>query len=214
MKEQAFAWMKECNGNLPTVELLTKCARRDIKLDVQEEVECMEWYWKDVLDVAHPTNEWKNVMMVSVPSQAKNDQDNIIITSASEALAVVMFDNNREKWMAQYKYLHIDKLGKSIPTRSTENLKNPALKNLFKAKYTIQDGGQKPCGGWTKEGKKEFVKLKGEIKKARNDKDSRKLEKDFLECLKKNSPQAKEPAKKKRKKSEVEIVDTLDDDFE
>jgi hypothetical protein len=166
-KEAAFAWMADHNGTLPSVQQLKDCALRKINLEDPVDKEVFKWYWTVLLVDAHPTNEWSNVMMISYPSKAKTEEDNLIITSASEALAVLMIDNNRDKWLAMYKYLHTDKKGDKIPKRSKDNKEDEGLKALCNAKYTVQDGGQKPFGGWIKEGKQEFVKLKNDIKKAK-----------------------------------------------
>jgi ribosomal protein S18 len=217
-KEAAFAWMADHNGTLPSVQQLKDCALRKINLEDPVDKEVFKWYWTVLLVDAHTTNEWGNVMMISYPSQARTDEDKLIITSASEALAVLMLDNNRDKWLAMYKYLHTDKKGDKIPKRTKDNKEDDDLKALFNAKYTVQDGGQKPFGGWIKQGKQEFVKLKNDIKKAKKEKYFVEVEKKFLEMLRKENPKLSEDAERPKKRAKIakpeDVIETFDDDFE
>jgi hypothetical protein len=111
------------------------------------------------------------------------------------------------KWLKENK-------NQKLPRRTKNNKKNPDFKPLFESKYTTADGGQKPFGGWSVQGKRLFIKLKKQIKEARKQDESLQKEKQFLEILRKEDPKFQELSERptKRAKKMVEVVDTMDDD--
>jgi hypothetical protein len=155
-------------------------------------------------------------MLYSTPISARlsDEQGNkLIITSASEALILLTIDNNHNKWPAMHKWLK-DNKDKKLPRRTKNNKNNPDFQPLFESKYTTADGGQKPFGGWSVQGKKLFIKLKKQIKEARKQDESLQKEKQFLEILRKEDPKFQELSERptKRAKKMAEVADTVDDD--
>lgn len=154
---------------LPTSEELLACACRTSK-----DFDLMEWYWEKFLYKTLGKDLWgPSIRHYVPPTQVKNSFDKTMLTAATEAFAITVWQNNEEKWPQLFDWIDKNK-GKSVPA------------NLRNGRWTVTDGGQKSHASWKEEGLQEYVKNKKIIKAARQDpNDKKKFSKKFLHAEKK-----------------------------
>ena len=85
-----------------------------------------------------------------------------VITSVMEAMVVVVVENARAKWYAMNVWLGKNP-GQKLPQHSKDNKDL----DIFKSKWSHQDGGQQPFGGWDPDAMDWFIDLKDKICKVR-----------------------------------------------
>ena len=98
----------------------------------------------------------------------KKENKEKIVTSATEAMTVLCYENCYDKWNKLWKFEQEN--GATVAerrARKTEEKpyrdKNDPRKQLYMAKWSKPDGGKKDIDGWTKKGKQQFVKYRKEI---------------------------------------------------
>jgi hypothetical protein len=199
---------------LPTVKEIQECALRQLDLEDDRGRKIFLWYWTVLLERSHATADWAKVMYYQTISQAtlRDYPTKRVITTAMEAMVVVVYENYRERWIATKEWLNANPDKTRLPTRD----KNNKDMDVFKAKWTDQDGGQQPYGGWDPEAKERFNDLRLAIHAARADEDTPDYEKKALQLLQQDKGiTGDEPPKKKKKTTKVrKVVETFFDDFE
>ena len=218
LKKVAWALMEK-GIPLPTAKDLLKCALRQIDLNNPVEVKLMIWYWKDVLSKALGANDWGkgNCNYVCI-LLAKDSYGRFLCTIAHEAMLVVNWENNEDKWASQYQ----------------EKAKNPNTKLASTGgKFTTTESGQTEYTAWSDDGLDQYNKYRKAIKKRRteNKDEMLEVEKKILAVIRKDlglvcsDPEAERKKKKmeKRKRKENKpipahktrrIVSTVDSDDE
>ena len=153
----------------PTIELMLKCAHRDIDVNNADELRVFMWYWEHILSKAGGESMWfrEEYKYKVLPSNCTYqfedfDQDFKLFTAATEAFLVIVFENCIDKWKAQCVWKH-EHPGENLPTKTKIN-KGEAL---HKTKYTITDIGQQKYGGWSDAGLARFNAIKTSIKASR-----------------------------------------------
>ncbi len=217
LKDAAYAWVPGTPPCLPPPDLILKCALRQVDLDDDEERDVFFWYWEKLIPAAVGCYNWsdkvKYYKIISAAKCKKNPSEKVV-TTASEAFIVLLWENCYEKWVAVRMEYHNNPEWK-MPKRTKEDKNKPYFKTL----YSKQDGGRQDFGGWTSAGHKRFHEIQDLIKEAKEDDSFVQLEKDALKKLKvarqidTDVPQP--PKKKKRKAPVVSEYDLLsDEDFE
>ena len=161
LKKVAWALMEK-GIPLPTAKDLLKCTLRQIDLNNPEEVKMMKWYWKQVLSKALGANDWGkgncNYMCILL---AKDSYGRLLCTIAHEAMLVINWENNEDKWQEQH----------------AEKVKNPTTKLASTGgKYTTTESGQTEYTAWAPEGLDQYNKYRKAIKKRRAEKKDEMLE--------------------------------------
>ena len=218
MKKKAFEWIKakkdagvDVDDRLPTVEMILKCALRQVETD--EEKEVFEWYWEDLLAAVVGVADWgPNTRHYTTITQAqvriedlhktKSSDPETLITRSHEAFVVVLYDNCYGKWMAMHKYLE-ENPGKKVAD-------NPNAKTEYEGKYTDSKSGQKVFSGWKPDGLAKFNAVQAQIAQSRNSdspdgkENILQVERDCLASLREKrglqAPDAETERKNKRRK--------------
>ena len=214
MKTLALKWLEDGHDDLPPSELILKCATREIHLADVEETAVFAWYWHHLLQADAGCADWgPKVTKTTTISNArcKEYPDKKAVTLATEAFVVLVYENCRDKWVGIRDYFRDNPTEKKLPQRTKDN-KDLAYN---KSKYTDQNLGQQPFGGWTSDGLERFNAIKKLIKDAKKTGDHVKLETDYLAMVIKAEPQQVDKKTKKKMTKKRKIVDTFDDeDFE
>lgn len=195
-------YMYKHEGTLPTMDLLRKCALRDIDLDDNEEVATYEWYWTVALPTMCGTaKHWNreehffHTISQAKLSDSKGSQE--IVPASTEAFLVTCMDNYRESWIEQneLKKKHPDRkichgkkkapgtANKLVDKEDTGTKMVMVYDPKYFGKYTDNTGGSNILGGWSDEGKAYYVDLEVQVEESRNDKKCLAMEKQFLEHL-------------------------------
>lgn len=126
------------------------CLIRDIDLDNEEEYKAFKWYWEVGLRKVGGVTGWdERIRHFTTISRAPFPQDPSLklFDISTEAFFVLLWDNCLDKWTSSLAWMKKNP-GKKIPTRKTTN----KHMDIFKTKYTTQDGGQRKMGGWSGKG--------------------------------------------------------------
>jgi hypothetical protein len=229
IKGDAFRWLDDPNnGDLPSIELIVKCAYRDIDMNNPEEVKAMEWYWETLLLRSGGATEWtETTKYYNCPGSFKynydlNSEEYYLFPPSTEAFNVLVYENNRAKWIAQHAALKKEKAANpnkkvKLDPKNKDNKNEPIYKTLF----TESDKGQQQFGGWNQAGKDKFFEYRNNIIARRKEpgpqagyvavnpddnlNDYHAFEKEFLAHLKdkhdKQGDAAQEGRNKKRRKT-------------
>lgn len=87
-----------------------------------------------------------------------NSTTKLRVPASTEAMVLLYYKNNKVKWEAMHKFLHVDK-GHVTEMPKYCSKKAPEENLDFKCPYTDSAVGQNKWGGWTKKGKNEFKRL-------------------------------------------------------
>lgn len=176
------------NGDIPTMEIMEKCLSRDIDVNNPVEMALFQWYWDKYLPEeagnGHIFKESQRHYATISEAAPLSDPNAKYMPSVGEALAVLMYENNRERWLHYIKlkkeYGHDMKVTPAIylPDKpKTDQYRGKPGEVIirgdrmyvyeFKGKFTVSDGGQAKYGGWTNEGLKRFQELKKMAKEGR-----------------------------------------------
>lgn len=180
LRVAAFSWMRDHEGNLPAVGTIYACANRKVSMTIAAQKEVFVWYVDEFLPKATGIpgafDEKVRYYMPISEAHPLNKPKEPSVTPSTEAIAAVLFDNCRVKWMEFYKLKQ--KYGnKAIITKKhkPEGAEEPTItpKNIivydkkYKGKYTVADGGQNKFGGFKVEGLSKFMDAKISNKEAR-----------------------------------------------
>ena len=215
-REKALEWLTNENlavNPLPTVKEIEDCALRQLDLDNDRERKIFFWYWTVLLERSHATADWSKVMYYKTILEARlrDYPSNRVITTSMEAMAVVVYENYHDRWIATKEWM-VAHPNTKLPARDKTNKDM----DVFKAKWTDQDGGQQPYGGWDPAAKERFNDLRIAIHAVRADEETLEYEKKALQLLQKeHNITGDEPPKKKKKTGKVrKIVETFFDEME
>jgi len=182
----------------------------EIQREVQENIDLFVWYWEDLIGRCCPANTkfWEdNVKFYTLLSDKKSP-----ITPQMEAFTVVNLHNNYSYWKKRYdleqerpghRIAKKPKLFQLPPLGEGEQEKGWRLVTItsktgrrerviyyygkeWDTKYSKSDAGSSITGGYTSEGKKEFVSWVGKVQKARKTKGTRAVEQKIVAALREN----------------------------
>lgn len=171
----------------PSVEDLYKVVTRDIPLPSdtdeaqQEEHERLMavflWYWDDLLPKCAGNIYWRDSIRRHQCISIANHEGKQCITSSTEAMCALMYDNCREKWEKMYARKKED------PTAKMPKKKDDPETDDFAGKYSDAQSGQSKYGGWNPEGLEKFRQVVGQVKAARQTEKSAQLERFCLDMV-------------------------------
>lgn len=119
---------------------------RNIDLNNDEEVVAFKWYWEVALRKIGGVLPWsERIRHFTTISRAVCPQDPSLLWMdiSTEAFLVLLWENCLPKWTETLAWKKANPSKKAVKrSKTTKNMKQ------FKAKFTTQDGGQKPFGGW------------------------------------------------------------------
>ena len=150
MKEAVEKYWQENNETIPTVHQIYACSLQNATGDRMEKI--FDFHIDKLLPTVMGTNEWRpNVKCYYEISSAKCrcDSSKSLIPAGTEAFLVLLYENCHKKWVNWFPKVKADK-----------KYKVDRKDNTMKAKYTMQEGGQKEFTGWKKQGLQRFKKLK------------------------------------------------------
>lgn len=156
LKKVAFALLNS-RETLPPHALLLACAARNIS-GINEEK--FKWYWEKVIGKVVGSKEWGPTVCyytTILEARMSTNPKKPLITVSDEAMIVLVWENNFEKWQTQWAFEQDPK---------NKGLKQPALPG----KYTYSDKGQCEWGGWSEAGLQAFNNYKKTIRTYRKDK--------------------------------------------
>lgn len=156
--------------DLPTIEEMWKVVTRDIESDdenvTKKNEELFDWWLDHVGACAGNTYFGKKVRRTQNISTAVNQMDGkLCVPPSTEAMAFLMYENCRQKWIEHHLYREVEGNTGDIPKYSK---KHPET-HRFKALYSDSNSGQSPYGGWDSAGIKRFNELKkaiGDLRKS------------------------------------------------
>jgi hypothetical protein len=155
LKKLAFALMDKKEA-LPPHALLLACAARNIS-GINEAK--FKWYWQKVIGKVVSSKEWgpsvcyyTTIMGAKSPTNPKKP----LITVSDEAMIVLVWENNFQKWQEQWAF--------------EQDVKNKGKKQPnLPGKFTQSDKGQCEWGGWSEAGLQAFNNYKKTIRAYRKD---------------------------------------------
>jgi hypothetical protein len=173
MKDFCFTWHKQHGNTLPTAAAILACACRNGDND-----ELMIWYWEVVLTNTVTTHNWPAAIHrcktisgacrcgnCDLTDPRSDSKCKPIITTNTEAFAVLVFESCRDKWLAMFpKMEEARAAGKKFNYRAKDLEEEEKMK--YKGNYTDQDCGQQEWGGFNQPGVKRFNEIVGIIMKA------------------------------------------------
>jgi hypothetical protein len=192
MKDVCIAWMRDNNKTaLPSNDKFLKILTRDPKVDK----DLFVWYWDQYLPkVAGTSKAWNKKIkyfgLISLHHPPDNPK-NVYITPSTEAWAVLLIMNCRDRWPKQ-KELKEQNSARITYVKSATSTARAGATHVnitdhpdFVGKYTKADAGQKKFGGWSSDGLILYKELMEKNKDARKLPKSIALEKEILELLRK-----------------------------
>jgi hypothetical protein len=115
--------------DLYTVELLSQLRRSD-------DLKSFFWFAGEFVQCVAGTRTWGNEKYLATLTGAMNTETNIpVVTTSDEAMALLLFENYRDKWIHQFK----TKARGEKPGR-------------IDGKYTSSTVGHGEYAGWSKDG--------------------------------------------------------------
>lgn len=161
-------WFDEHDGELPTVQEMldvwTNCSLNDLEKEENKKIrEFIIWYWDRWLPIAAGRAYWDEkhryyelpTSMMDVAGEKK-----VHVTITSEAFALLVYHNNRDKWIAFWEHKKAHGKKAPIPT------KGEAAK-AHQAKFTNSKCGQVKFGGWSEEAYEFFEEYKTKLQAER-----------------------------------------------
>ena len=181
-----------------TADQVMACAIRDPELMKGKNQKIFDHYVDEILPRVAGTDHWdKHNRFYHTISEAKHgDTGEFCIMPGMEAFAVLIFKNCEQKW----EYLWMKKKDGEEPSKKEADDMCP---------YTTYKGGQVKWGGWNKEGRDLYKKLKEQAKEAREQNHVEKME---TECLQRLRSKHKVEGPKKNKKKQVVVEEEESDE--
>ena len=179
IKDSAKLWWDDHKQKLPSVAKIVACMKREIDPSKPADYELMKWYWDDILvkAVGNGTDWAPAVRHYSTISKAapEDDPNHSYVTEATEAFAVVTYDNCRDAWVEQFKLkdAHGSKTklqfaqapeGEEAEFKKEED-KVWMYSPKFRSKWTNMEAGSSRHGGFKREGQDEYKKYQKEVAK-------------------------------------------------
>ena len=168
----------------PTVEDVYKVAARDIpppsdtdpaqQAEHDRLMEIFAWYWDVLLPPCAGNVYWRSAIKTTMCISTANHDGAPCIPYSTEALAALMYDNCREKWIKMRALKKADKKAKIPKKKDDDNIED------FQGKYSDAASGQAKYGGWSSEGLEKFKETRTSVKTGRHSTNGAALER---ECL-------------------------------
>lgn len=212
------------NGGVPpSIADVYKVVTRDIPLPSdsdeaqQEEHERLMviflWYWDELLSKCAGNIYWRDSIRRHQCISIATHEGKHCITSSTEAMCALMYDNCRDKWEKMYKKKQAD------PTAKLPKKKDDPETDELSGKYSDAQSGQAKYGGWNSEGLEKFQLVVGQVKAARKTEKSAQLEQICLDMVRhryKIEPETValtgKRGKKRKKTPAAAVVIAFDDD--
>jgi hypothetical protein len=116
-----------------------------------------------------------------------NSGADLRITSSTEAFTALLYKNGWKKWNAMLKFDRENPKTGAVPKKKTKRYpvfkpKKPDENKEWMTPYTDSQCGKKPLGGWNKEGRLEYLRLKRIVLNSRKNNGKRHVKEDE-ECV-------------------------------
>lgn len=215
MKDVCDNWMNAIGkSELPGSDKILACALRNIDVEDDEQYALFKIYWEKFLPKTTKAALWgsseRHYKIVSEAKLGLPEAPNVkMFPPSTEAFVVTVYENCFKKWMDIHQWKK-DNPGCKLPKPSKENKEQT---KWLKTKYTDQDSGQVPLGGWNVTGKRRFAHICKQVKAARTKDDGQeegednnyvKVERQFLAKLRNelgiDALDAEEERKRRRKR--------------
>ena len=149
LKKVAWTLLTE-NKPLPTAEQILSCATRSC-----EDMVICKLYWDKILPKALGKDYWSEKQRYfQTISSVKSESGKKLASPPTEAMVVIIWENNLTKWPRLYKWsLEAENKGKKQPN--------------LNGKWSITDGGHHERCAWSSDGLDTYNKYKKAIRKAR-----------------------------------------------
>lgn len=195
------------NPSPPQLTDILKCLNRDINLEDDDEMELFEWYWDEFLPKATCNckvfkDSQRHYATISTAAPL-NEPNNLYMSISNEAFAVLMFENNRTRWMrykevkdqnahsnkklTAAKFKQVDGKPSKIPGQEGETQETPkeilVFGDKFRGKWSKCDSGQAKYGGWSADGLKRYKALRALAKAGRAKADCQTIEEASLHSV-------------------------------
>jgi len=141
---------------------LFMCLSRKLNLDDPIEWEVSKFYVLVLLSRVAGSKGWEDRQRYHTTvsrAVAPYDTSKKLFHVSMEAFAAYLWENNRDRWTLQLKYLYEHPNEDRIPDRDATNKDDP----MFKGKYTTQNSGQNRFGGTKVNGIKRYNELYCEV---------------------------------------------------
>ena len=161
---------------MPTLAQILACATRTIDVNVPEQMDMFMFYWETILPKMVGSKAWDRAQKyyTTITKAKVNDNSHSngkgIITSTSEAMVVLIWENNAVRW----PYLH---------EWSAQDENRGKTQPPMNGVYTFTDGGQNEWGAWKEKGLEAFNTYTEQIKLARKSSYGAQLERITLQRL-------------------------------
>ena len=221
-KEAIYVFMTANGSGCYPLEDIIKVATRDIPLkeDNKEEhdrlMEVFVWYWEDYLPGFAGNTYWCKEIRRFQSITLANFKNRLCVTISTEAMAVLMYENCLNKWVALFNWTE----GGTVKNKKIPKKKRDPLSAQFRGVYSDGHSGQAKYGGWNDAGLVRFNDLGKLIKVGRKSENAATLEQDCLVLIKERFPEDADgppvPQKKarKRKRASKVTISFVDDDDE
>ena len=142
LKDCAWKLLADDN-NVPTVDQIRMCIARKNDVNNEAEMAIFKWFWETLLPKVVGAIEWgpsvryyNKISTYKIPNDAKN---RTLITASNEAIACVLWENQREKWHELWLW--------------SQEEANRGKKQVNRGgKFTSCEKGQVDYSGWSPEG--------------------------------------------------------------
>ena len=220
-KDKAIGWMKDGKDLINQRDIL-RVATRDIPTleeDKEEHERLMgvfAWYWEHYLPAIAGNTYWSKAIRRTSTMTLANFKNKHCITVTTEAMAVLIYENCAQKWVAIFNW----KEGGNESKKKIPKKKDDKDSAQFQGKWSDSYCGQDKYGGWHDDGLRRFLDILALVKEGRLREKAPDLEKECLELVKiqtavaESADAAKEKASKKRKRPAIDppVVLELGDD--
>lgn len=142
----------------------TQCSLKDLEKDENQKIrEFIIWYWDRWLPIAAGRAYWdEKHRYYKMPTNVLEvaGERKVHVTITSEAFALLVYHNNREKWIAFWNHKKTHGKKAPIPTKGAEA-------QAHQAKFTNSKCGQVKFGGWSEQAYTFFEEYKGKLQAER-----------------------------------------------
>lgn len=135
-------------------------------------------------------------------------KEKVLVTCTSEAFAILVYANCRDKWIAEFKY----KKGKKGRVDLPKYVKDDPTTHVYQNRFSSSRTGQQIGGGWSADGLNYFESALADVQKFRQEEEQRdferyKLVRDFIKAIHTDKlGGSEEPNSKKRKATSQEVT--------
>ena len=193
---------------VPTPKQILMCATRDVTLRDHANHWIFMLHWDDLLPRVAGTESWgKKHRHNHTISKATVDftLDGMpCVSESTEAYFVALYESCYEKWLY---------MGNQKAANKKEKVAVDRKANEMESKFIKANKGQSTWGGWTDEGVDYFTKVRGQVKKGRDEDHVEQLENDFLDRIRKANNLVDENGKELKKLAKGKAIDLLTENY-